>query len=151
MKKTPTITVEFCDKQHADCATVTINGKRARFNKRLSSRRACYVAAGFIVKIGDCDDWASEHARYKSIFPKDRKYFVPIVASGKVSGRPWIAQPFMKFRPGRISNHAIELIGKLVDRYDLFDVTYMCAGWSVDKNNWAILPSGQPIIYDYEL
>jgi hypothetical protein len=68
---------------------------------------------------------------------EDRKYFQPIVASGK----NWIAQEIIQFHPDIFNSEAWKIIKLIAKKYDLIDIQ--------ENKNWGMRLDGSPIIYDY--
>ncbi len=109
---------------------------------------------GVVLKIDDDMNQVTKAIiRWKEWITKTRlrKYFLPILAEGKVrkgKGDRWLVQEYVKLN-FRIKPHKRREIEKVVEHFGLSDV-YSSCGYS---KNWATLTKedNRPIIYDWAL
>lgn len=131
---------------------VFINGKRAT-RLQTDGSRECFVSGNVIVKLNDSEMFYQSNAelrKWKVIEPRDKQYFVPPI-SGKIARKNgWIAQRIIKFKCGRRKYASHQVIKAIARKYNLKDFESM-----ENKNgtllpcNWGILPTGQPVIFDW--
>ena len=86
------------------------------------------------------DQSTFEWKLWKRISKRDRKYFQKILAYTP----GWIVQEFFTAKIGKPTAKNREIIQKLADKYDLYDVSSNDCG-----RNWCVRSDGIPIIFDF--
>jgi len=128
--------------------TVTFDSKRPKINGRITnpysgnqnnSGRHVYVNREFVLKVDDRGFSHDDLSVWEIIEPKDRKYFVPILAQGYTDDEDaWSIQPYIKLNWNQ-TQEAEEIVDELIQKYNLHDC---------HDENWA-MHKGHPIIFDY--
>ena len=131
---------------------VTFDKRRISVNGQVSARhddgnmgRTVYITHQFVIKVDDRGYDHDDMSAWKSIQPRDRKYFIPTLAQGRTpDGNRWSLQPFMEM-DDEFTEEALELAEKLVDKYHLYDIDIFYSG---GPRNWA-MHDGHPLFFDY--
>ena len=123
-----------------------INGKRTTPHRNGNHGRTVYICDEYVLKIDDRGYSHEDMETWKTIEKRDHKYFVPTLEQGETEdGVQWSIQPYIEL-DDNITDEAQDIIARLVDKYNLFDIDY----WETSNRNWA-MHNGQPIIFDYGL
>jgi len=81
---------------------------------------------------------------FSRIKKEDRKYFAKPIAYSRKHG--YIAQKRIRFKKGRPTNKAREIIRDISKKYRIKDVE--CGG-AFGKWNWGMRANGTPVIFDW--
>lgn len=127
-----------------------INGEKTTPHSDGNNGRNVYITPHFVLKVDDRGYSHDDLALWKRVSPRDRKYFVPVLAQGETDdGYGWSIQPFVNLDWDNITDEAEGIVSRLCDKYGLSDIDVFDGD---GPRNWAInAKTGEPIIFDYGL
>lgn len=123
---------------------VSINGELIKLAEHGGCRPKCFYG-GYVIKFDDDEDINTadqEVAVWKRISKQHRQHFAKLVGWNVKAG--YVIQELVKFKRGRKSNAAKDIVYQMIVRYDLEDVCTFG-----ENSNWGVSLDGVPKIFDW--